>query len=97
MPTARGMRFADIAILDDQAIDLATAALLIATDEYPGLDVQHYLDELDQMASRAGQAASGLVEPADILLAINSICSRGMGTAATARTITIPETATSTR
>lgn len=73
MRTARRLMFADIVALDDEAIDLATAALLIATDEYPGLDVQRYIDDLDQMAGRAREAASGLVERADILLAINSI------------------------
>src|SRR2546426_2992209 len=32
-------------------LDLASAALLIALDEYPALDIQKYLREIDAMAS----------------------------------------------
>lgn len=40
----------------DDAINLAEAALLIARSEYPALDVDYYLDMLDDMASAiAGQ------------------------------------------
>src|SRR5215831_17461444 len=73
MRIAHGVKFADLAVLDDDDIDLAAAALLIASNEYPGLNVQHYLDTLDQIADRARQAASGLASPSDILLAINSV------------------------
>ena len=34
----------------DERIDLARAALLIAAEEYPALDVAHYLGRLDQLA-----------------------------------------------
>ncbi len=34
----------------DRAIDLARAALLIARDQYPDLDIDHYVDKLDRMA-----------------------------------------------
>jgi regulator of sirC expression with transglutaminase-like and TPR domain len=34
---------------DDRAIDLPRAALLIAREEYPGLDTQAYVDQLEQL------------------------------------------------
>lgn len=42
--------FAALVALPDGAIDLAQAALLIAREEYPDLDVGQYLTRLDQMA-----------------------------------------------
>jgi regulator of sirC expression with transglutaminase-like and TPR domain len=36
--------------LDDSEIDLAEAALIIAKDEYPELDVSRYLEQIDQFA-----------------------------------------------
>lgn len=38
-----------------EAIDLAEAALLIAQEEYPGLDVGAYLGHLDRMADELGK------------------------------------------
>jgi regulator of sirC expression with transglutaminase-like and TPR domain len=70
---ARVPKFADIASLDDEASDLATAALAIAADEYPGLDLQHYLDRLEQIAIDARNASAGAVDPSGIMLAINSV------------------------
>ena len=67
------LKFADIAALDDEAIDLAAAALVIASDEYPGLSVQPYLNELDHISGKAREAASGLSDPSDIVGAINSV------------------------
>ncbi len=42
--------FEDILTMDDSEIDLAEAALIIAKDEYPELDVTHYLEHIDQFA-----------------------------------------------
>jgi regulator of sirC expression with transglutaminase-like and TPR domain len=67
------LKFADIAALNDEAIDLALAGLVIASDEYPGLNFQNYVDELDQICKRAREAASGLSDPSDILEAVNSV------------------------
>ena len=46
--------FARIARLPDAEIDLAEAALLIAAEEYPSLDVASYLARLDALADAAG-------------------------------------------
>jgi len=43
-------RFATMLSEDEGSINLAEAALLIAQEEYPGLDVEAYLDRLDRMA-----------------------------------------------
>jgi regulator of sirC expression with transglutaminase-like and TPR domain len=53
--------------LPDEAIDLAQAALLIARDEYPDLEVGHYLEALDGMAAdlrarlRGGEGPTSLI------------------------------------
>jgi regulator of sirC expression with transglutaminase-like and TPR domain len=66
-------KFADIASLNDDSIDLATAALVIAADEYPGLDLELYLDKLEQIASEARNTAAALADASDIIQAINSV------------------------
>lgn len=46
-----GHEFNEIAALDDDDIDLAEAALIIARDdEYPQLNIPHYVSELDRFA-----------------------------------------------
>ncbi len=44
--------FERVVQLPEHEIDLPEAALIIASDEYPDLDVSHYLHKLDAMASR---------------------------------------------
>jgi len=73
MRIPHGLKFAGIAALNDEAIDLALAGLVIASDEYPGLNIQNYVDELDQICKRAREAVSGLSDPSDMLEAINSV------------------------
>jgi regulator of sirC expression with transglutaminase-like and TPR domain len=61
-------RFATMLSEDEGSINLAEAALLIAQEEYPGLDVEAYLDRLDRMAHevekrfRHGEDPLGCVE-----------------------------------
>jgi regulator of sirC expression with transglutaminase-like and TPR domain len=45
--------------LPDDAIDLAQAALLIARQEYPDLEVGRYLERLDDMAAEIGSRLRG--------------------------------------
>lgn len=47
-------RFAELARGDDADIDLAAAALWIAAEAYPGLDIERYLRMLDELAREAG-------------------------------------------
>ena len=62
-PTAR-RQFTDIMAGPDDQVDLAQAALLMACEEYPDLDVPRYLRRLDDLgravASRLGDDASDL-------------------------------------
>jgi regulator of sirC expression with transglutaminase-like and TPR domain len=52
-------RFAELVALPDDDIDLATAALLIAAEAYPGLDVDSYLARLDNLAQEARSRLDG--------------------------------------
>ena len=51
--------FAALVALPDDAIDLAQASLLIAREEYPGLEVGRYLSRLDEMAAELRQRLRG--------------------------------------
>jgi regulator of sirC expression with transglutaminase-like and TPR domain len=46
-------RFAELVGAGDDAIDLAEAALLIAAEAYPGLDIGRYVNALDRLAAEA--------------------------------------------
>ncbi len=57
----------------DEQIDLATAALLIAKEEYPELDVRSCLDRLDRLADGATHCLAGPRDnPFAVLDAINT-------------------------
>jgi regulator of sirC expression with transglutaminase-like and TPR domain len=55
-PRSPRERFAELVGGADEVIDLAEAALLIAAEAYPGLDVAHYIGRLDELASAAAMA-----------------------------------------
>lgn len=65
MPRAELTLFAHVAARPDAEIDLAQAALLIAEDEYPGLDVAAYVERLDAMGAAARQLLLELDKPGD--------------------------------
>jgi regulator of sirC expression with transglutaminase-like and TPR domain len=52
-------RFGTICRLPDAEIDLAEAALVIANEEYPSLDVDAYLRQLDQLGRRVRDRIAG--------------------------------------
>lgn len=56
---------------EEDAIDLAETALRIAEKEYPGLDVQHYLDRLDDLAACALAHVPARAGPAEMVDALN--------------------------
>jgi len=58
-------RFADLAASLDDETDLAEAALWIASEEYPSLDVARELDHLDALANTARPGLAGAVDPLD--------------------------------
>src|SRR5690242_10377694 len=82
-PSPQRRAFADLVRRADWQIDLARAALLIAHEEYPGLDVAAYLARLDTLAGRVrarlappGVSADGLSAARDaaaMIAALNAV------------------------
>lgn len=65
--------FLEIAALDDEALFLDRAALIMALEEYPDLNVQEYLRKMDTLAARA-EVLIGLDRSAvNIIEAINEV------------------------
>ena len=71
-------RFAALAERPDAEIDLVEAALLVAAEEYPDLDVRHYRRVLDRLCDgarmRVGEAAIGArggLGPCEVVGALN--------------------------
>ncbi len=77
--TAARARFAHLAGLADERIDLAEAALWIAAEEYPGLDVQHYVSRLAQLAARAHERLGRVTGAAARVAALNDFLYREEG------------------
>jgi regulator of sirC expression with transglutaminase-like and TPR domain len=55
--------FEELAIQADEKMDLARAALLIARDEYPQLDVEEYVQRLDLMAAAVAERMPANASP----------------------------------
>ena len=64
---------------DDDQIELAEAALLIAAEEYPRLDVETYLDKLDHFGDMARQQAAGSHDAVDLISVLNSTLFERLG------------------
>jgi regulator of sirC expression with transglutaminase-like and TPR domain len=65
MPRAELTLFAHVASRPDAELDLAQAALLIAEDEYPGLDVAAYVEGLDRLGEMARARLVDVDKPGD--------------------------------
>ncbi len=61
-------RFEELARLPDEQIDLGVGAMLIAAEEYPGLDVEAELRELDALAQEVAPRLRGVDDPEDRLM-----------------------------
>jgi regulator of sirC expression with transglutaminase-like and TPR domain len=72
-------RFAEIVSRDDDEINLAEAALLIAAEEYPRLDVDVYLERLDAFGDLVRERAEGLRAASDVIAALNDILFERLG------------------
>lgn len=64
-PSLPRERFAAIAELPDERIDLAEAALWIAAEEQPGLDPAPWLERLEEMAGRLRPCLEEVRDPCD--------------------------------
>ena len=63
--------FAELVRRDDAKIDLARCCLLIAEDAYPGLDVEHYMAELERLALRLRADLSQTADVEERVMALN--------------------------
>jgi regulator of sirC expression with transglutaminase-like and TPR domain len=71
-------RFAAIVRLSGDRIPLAEAALWIAKEEYPDLDVEAYVDRLDELADQAHRRTSPF-PPAETVVRFNHFLFRELG------------------
>src|ERR1044071_998018 len=65
--------FQQLVNLPDGAIPLAEAALLMACEEYPQLEISPYLDQLDDIAARVKPHVAENAAPLDIAKTINDV------------------------
>lgn len=65
--------FEQLVTLPDSAIPLAEAALLMACEEYPQLEISPYLDQLDNIAEVASAALRGAKSPIEIIEKLNAV------------------------
>lgn len=65
-------RFKEMILLDDEQINLAEAALLIAAEEYPSMDIALYLEKIDRIGDMVRERAAHAHSSLDVLSAINS-------------------------
>jgi regulator of sirC expression with transglutaminase-like and TPR domain len=64
-------RLEDILARPDPEVDLAEAALLVAAEEYDGLDVRAYLARLDEMGAALRQRLDDEPRPERAIMALN--------------------------
>jgi regulator of sirC expression with transglutaminase-like and TPR domain len=65
--------FQQLVTLPDAAVPLAEAALLMACEEYPQLEISPYLDVLDRIADSAQRALRPSDSPLEIVAKINTV------------------------
>ncbi len=72
-------RFREIVSQEDLRIDLAEAALLIAAEEYPRLDVELYKEKLDRFSDMARERARGATLARAVISALNETLFEDIG------------------
>jgi regulator of sirC expression with transglutaminase-like and TPR domain len=73
MSTRSRRTFQELVTLPDGAVPLAEAALLLACEEYPQLEISPYLDMLDEMADFVRPKLRPGMSPLDTIEAINEV------------------------
>ncbi|MDZ4239924.1 MAG: tetratricopeptide repeat protein [Hydrogenophaga sp.] len=66
-------------VRDDESLPLMEAAASIAQDEYPDLDVQQVLGDVDQLLARARRRCGDVTDPLQRLRVFNQFFFRDMG------------------
>ena len=74
----RGL-FTEIVSRKDEEINLAEAALTIAAEEYPRLDIPLYLDKLDRIGDMARERARDAINSLDQISALNAVLFEELG------------------
>lgn len=69
--TPQAERFRNVVAGDDEEINLAEAALLVAAGEYPDLDVDAYLARVDALAETFRQRLRADISPSDKIILLN--------------------------
>ena len=69
--TPQAKRFRQLVSAPDEGINLAEAALVIASEEYGDLDIPAYLARLDAMAATLKHRLRADISPADTIIALN--------------------------
>jgi regulator of sirC expression with transglutaminase-like and TPR domain len=72
-------RFAEALSHPDEDIDLAEAALLLATPHYPDLNTSHYLAKLDEIAKAVEQCGTSVAIPIHIVSSLNKVIFLDLG------------------
>jgi regulator of sirC expression with transglutaminase-like and TPR domain len=68
---APSQRWGEIAALPEENINLAEAALVIAADAYPVLDIDAYLERIDEMGQALRRRLRPDISTADAVIALN--------------------------
>jgi len=71
--------FQQLVTLPDSAVPLAEAALILACEEYPQLEISPYLDILDNMANMAQQKLRPADSPVETVKKINAVLFENFG------------------
>jgi regulator of sirC expression with transglutaminase-like and TPR domain len=71
--------FQQLVTLPDSAVPLAEAALILACEEYPQLEISPYLDMLDNMAQVAAQTLHSGDSPVETIRKINTVLFENFG------------------
>ncbi len=62
--------------IEDERVDLLRAALTFARVEDPGLDIEHYVRRVDELAARVPKKIQDPDDPAQIIAALNGVLFR---------------------
>lgn len=73
MSTRSRRTFQELVTLPDGAVPLAEAALLMACEEYPQLEISPYLDRLDEIADFVRPKLYAGISPLDTIEALNEV------------------------
>ena len=78
-PTPSPLGYFAALVADDEGLPLLEAATAIAQDEYPEMDVQEVLGDVDQLLARVRRRCDDATDPLQRLRALNQFFFRDMG------------------